>query len=197
MEENKNNKDLLNTKTNITDQLKESIKLQVENWKTNNELLEAQKQSNEESKKNREMLDKKLKAVQERNLQLKKANDLEKSKQELINSKVVALNNIEVLVDETFQAVIDLTEKLQEMDQLLNQKVSNLDNNISAAEARTQQILLTVLEVLRQLPLFLNSKDSAKVEDNYNRLINILDKVSSKNVTVQNISADRDISLNQ
>ncbi len=197
MEENKNNKDLLNTKTNITDQLKESIKLQVENWKTNNELLEAQKQSNEESKKNREMLDKKLKAVQERNLQLKKANDLEKSKQELINSKVVALNNIEILVDETFQAVIDLTERLQEMNQLLNQKVSNLDNTISAAETHTQQILVTVLEVLRQLPLFLNSKDNAKVEENYNRLINILDKVSSKNVTVQNISADRDISLNQ
>ena len=59
VEENKNNKDLLNTKTDITAQLKESIKLQVENLKTNNELLETQKQSNEESKKNREMLDRK------------------------------------------------------------------------------------------------------------------------------------------
>ena len=201
MEENTTNneisQDLSSTKTDISKQIKENIRLQNENLRINSELLESQKKANDESKQNRELLDKKLKIVQERNTALKKANELEKSKQEFINSKIVVLSNIEILVDETFQAVTDIDEKLQNMRTELTTKLNNMNATRLSVEAQTQQILLTVLEVLRQLPLFLNSKDSTKIEENYNRLLGILDKISSKNVTVQNISADRDISLNQ
>jgi len=201
VEENTTNneisQDLSSTKTDISKQIKENIRLQNENLRINSELLESQKKANDESKQNRELLDKKLKIVQERNTALKKANELEKSKQEFINSKIVVLSNIEILVDETFQAVTDIDEKLQNMRTELTTKLNNMNATRLSVEAQTQQILLTVLEVLRQLPLFLNSKDSTKIEENYNRLLGILDKISSKNVTVQNISADRDISLNQ